>query len=242
MSNIYLRLPTAICYYHRNRDENHQLSCFEPMKVSKYDEVAIEMRRSLIVYASRSSRTANCYSQQQWKNILNGKNPYTGKTAIKRDPEEWPTYNEICAMTGAKVSNRSDSYDFLCIQIPNTILIGDKEVRTNSSFILPNKAAETVQEILTRDFQRALIDWEIGTQDFCINEERIIRRSHMETLERFLMRYNIPVAADGLEKESLRRQLARWLDNARVLEKAYRSYDIEYISATDKVISRKKSK
>lgn len=238
MANIYLRLPTVIAYYHRNYDVNNKLDNFTPMKFSPYTDHAVVMRGGLVIHTSSRNKVSLCYSQQEFRNILNGKSPDGSRQVMKRDPSIWPTYDELCACLGVKISSRSDSYDYLCIQMPNTILIGDREVRTNACYALSKEPAEMLQELLVRDFKRALIDWEIGTQDFCINRERIIRRGHMDTLERFLMRYDIPIPKDGIEKESLRRQLDRWLAKARVLEKAYRSIDIEYEDSRDVVINR----
>lgn len=236
MANIYLRLPSVIAAYHRNYDVKHKLNPFEPLKFSSYTDHAVILRGGLTLFSTCVKKSTACYSHQQWKNILQGKSPNEGKQVLKRDPDVWPTFHEVCLMEGERLSNRSESYDYLCIQMPKTILIGDREVRTNPSFSMNDEVACCLQDLLVRDFQRALIDWEIGTQDYCINATRIIQRGHMDTIERFLMRYDIPVAKDGLEKDSLRRQLDRWLARARLLEKAYRCIDIEYEDSRDKIL------
>lgn len=239
MANIYLRLPTVICYFHRNYDVDNKLDNFEPVKFSKFTDHAVVLRGGLALHNNRTKKVVSCYSQIQWKNMLAGRKPDGSKIVLKRDNSLWLTYSEICQLEGIRLSYRSDSYDFLCIQIPNTILVGDREVRTNSSFSLTPLASELLQDLLVRDFERALIDWEIGTFDHCVSPEKIIRRGRMDTIERFLMRYDIPVSSDRIEKQSLRRQLDRWMEHARLLEKAYRSFDIEYEDSHDKVIMRK---
>ena len=238
MPNIYLRLPTVICAYHRNYDVNHKLSPFDPLKFSPYTDHAVIMRGGLAVFSSSTKKNASCYSQQQWRNILSGRKPDGSRQVMKRDPTIWPTYAELCAVEGIKISNRSDSYDYLCIAMPYTILIGDRECRTNAGYALTEEAASCLQDLLVRDFKRALVDWEIATQDHCIKPDQIIRRGRMDTLERFLMRYDIPVARDGLEKYTLRRQIDRWYAKARLIEKAYRCIDIEYEDSHDKVLHR----
>ena len=234
MPNIYLRLPTSVCYYHRNYAPNHKLSPFDPMKFSPNTEHDAKLRGGLAIFTN-CGKDEICYSQQQWKNLLLGKTPDGSKQVLKRDPSVWITYEEICTIVGLKMGKRSLNYDYLCIAMPYTILINDREVRTNPAFSLSRECATGLQILLMRDFKRALIDWEISTQDFCIQPDRIVRRGHMNTIERFLMRYDIPVSKDGTEKESLRRQLDRWLNDARVLERAYRSIDIDFIDSTDKV-------
>ena len=239
MSNIYLRLPTSICYFHRNRDVNNKLTNFTPLKFSPYTDHAVVMRGGLAV-ATGVDRKGSCFTQLQFKNILNGRTPDGSKLVTKRDCSVWPTYAEICMMIGGKISNRSESYDYLCIQMPQTIIVGEKEVRTNSSFALTSFATDMLQDLLVNDFKRALIDWEIGTFNHCTSSpEGIIQRGHMNTLERFLMRYDIPIPKDGYEKASLRRQLDRWMEKAKVQEKAYRTIDIEYEDSKDKIIPRK---
>lgn len=237
MANIYLRLPTAIAYFHRNRVEDKHLSPFDPWKASEFSDHAIPLRGGLYLPASNKTtrQSPASYSQAQWHNMLNGKAPEGGITLIRRNPSVWLSYKEICQLEGKKLSRLSESYDFLCIQMPYTVMIGDKEVRTNSSFNLSQQAAVLLQNLLVNDFQRALIDWEIGTYNHCTSGDKIIHRGHMDTLERFLMRYDIPVTADQTTKTSLRRQLDRWIQRAKVLEKAYRSYDIEYQDSRDKV-------
>lgn len=235
MANIYLRLPSIIAAYHRNYDVNHKLDAFTPVKFSPYTDHAVILRGGLAVFTGTSKRIVPCYSQQQWRNMLCGKTPSGTKVVLKRDPSIWLSYDEICTIEGIRQSSRSESYDYLCIQMPTTILLNDRETRTNPAYSLPDEVAGILQDLLVRDFKRALVDWEIGTQDYCISPERIIRRGHMDTLERFLMRFDIPVAQNGKEKDSMRRQLDRWLEHAKVLEKAYRCVDIEYINDTDKI-------
>lgn len=240
MANIYLRLPSWIAAYHRNCDPDHHLSPFEPVKFSAFTDQAVVMRSGLIATVpSNNRKVVKCYTQQQWKNMLSGRKPDGGKQVMKRSETNWLTYDEVCVLMGSQLSHRSDSYDFLCIQMPQTILVGDREVRTNSSFCLTNEAIEELQELLTQDFKRAFVNWEIATQAHCVHGNRIIQRGQMNTIERFLMHFDIPVSKDGREKDSLRRQLLRWLENARVREKAYRTIDIEYEDSEDKVIKRK---
>ena len=237
MANIYLRLPTVVCHFHRNYDEQLRISPHEPIKFSPFTDHAVIMRGGLAPHGGLSKKAGLCYSQQQWTNIMNGRTPDGCKQVIDRDHQKWPTQSEVCAMEGIRYSLHTESFDFLCIQMPYTILSGEKEVRTTSVFSLTSQAAYYLQQLLVRDFRRALVDWEIATQDFCISPDRIIARGHMETLERFLMRYEIPIPRDSQDKEILRRQLDRWLADARVLEKAYRCREIEYEDSRDRVFN-----
>lgn len=239
MANIYLRLPGWIAAYHRNYDPDHKLSPFEPVKFSAYTDHAVVMRSGLYLPTHSTKKIISCYTHHQWRNMLNGRNAEGGKQVLKRDANEWLTYEEVCLLSGLQVSRRSDSYDFLCIQMPLTILVGDREVRTNPSFCLTREATNTLQELLACDFKRAFVDWELKTQAHCIQSDRIIQRGQMHTIERFLMHYDIPVPRDGSVKDTMRRQLLRWLAKARVQEKAYRTIDIEYEDSEDKVVKRK---
>lgn len=241
MSNIYLQLPTPICHFHRNRDKT-KLSPFEPVKLSKLDEKSVILRGSLAFFREMGrSKSYPCYSQQQWKNILLGKTPNGSKQILQRDPTIWPTYDEICKIEGTQLNFRSDSYDYLCIQIPQTIFIGTRQVRTNPSYTLDKSDAYDLQILFTLDFKRALVNFELETQARCIQDDYIIKRGQMNTLERFLMEYDIPIAQDGREKDYIRRQLDRWLDKAKVYEKAYRTFSIDYIDSQDIIVKRSRN-
>lgn len=237
MANIYLRLPSVICSYHRNYDVERKLDPFEPLKFSPYTDHAATLRSGLILYTKTCGKRSSCYSQQEWKNLLNGKSRDGQRQILKRDATQWLSYNELCTLEGVLLSKRSENYDYLCIQIPKTILVGDREVKTNASYLLTPGTTKILQILLINDFKRALVDWEIGTFNHCTGiDNGYIRRGRMDTLERFLMRYDIPISKDSEEKDTLRRQLDRWFEKAKMMEKAYRTFDIEYEDTNDKVV------
>lgn len=244
MPNIYLRLPTAIACFHRNCDADNPLSPFDPWIVPKYSDHIIPMRNGLQNGVSSESKSPPSYSQKQWNNMLFGRRPEGGEIVLHRDPEKWLTYQEISILEGKRLSKLSASYDFLCIKMPYFITVatptgGRKEIVTTSSFNLSPRYAEMLQMLFVSDFQRAFIDWEIGTFHHCTqNPDGLIIRGRSDTLERFLMTYDIPVSKDLTEKQSLRRQLDRWLKKARFIEKAYRHENISYKDSLDKTISK----
>ena len=110
-------------------------------------------------------------------------------------------------------------------------------MRTNASFSLAPNMASLLRNLLEDDFKRALLQWVVDTKDFCLNPTRIIDRTHSATLERFLMRFDIPVTQDGKEKDTIRRLLQRWLESAGSASGAYKAYDedITYEDPKDRV-------
>lgn len=244
MPNIYLRLPTAVACFHRNCDPDNPLSPFDPWIVPKYSDHIIPIKSGLQSEVISERKSPPSYSQKQWDNMLNGRRPNGGDIVLHRNSEQWLTYAEICKLEGRRLSKLSESYDFLCIKLPYTIAIsmpnGDrKEIYTNSTFNLSPKPAETLQCLFMNDFQRAFIDWEIGTFHHCTqNPDGLILRGRSDTLERFLMTYDIPVSKDLTEKQSLRRQLDRWLKKARFIEKSYRHENISYNDSSDRIIKQ----
>lgn len=237
MANIYLRLPVMVCCYHRNYDPDHKLTPFMPLKFSTYTDHAVVLRGGLSVFTGKDQKAGVCYSQAQWNNMLRGRRPDGSQLVMVRDPSSWLTYTEICNLEGRKLSHKTDSYDYLCIQMPKTVLVGDREMRTNASFSLAPNMASLLRNLLEDDFKRALLQWVVDTKDFCLNPTRIIDRTHAATLERFLMRFDIPVTQDGKEKDTIRRLLQRWLESAGSASGAYKAYDedITYEDPKDRV-------
>ena len=85
MPNIYLRLPTSRCQFFRNRDPKRVLAKDEPLVFSAYSSEYFVMRSSL-TNASALTQKINpqCFSHQQWRNMLNGRHPLGGNVYARR--------------------------------------------------------------------------------------------------------------------------------------------------------------
>lgn len=240
MANIYLRLPSVVCSFHRYRDPEHTLRPDEPCKYSRSSEHALILQTGLVCRTGNSSnKSPRCYSQTEWEKLVNGISPSGKNVHINRDPSVWPTYDEICEIEGRKLSDRSIHHDFLCIQIPLTVTLNGRVTRTNSNYSLNDKDAERLRALLVMEFNHALQEFERDNYDFCHTPDadgNIIQRSLPNILERFLLSYDIPVSKSAQEREALLRQMKRWKQVARkVLAKNY-NFDVTYIDSADKLV------
>lgn len=214
MANIFLQVQSYVAAYYRNRDEEHPLGLFEPVHFCKFSQEQFVLQSSLRLLNVQKQAESRCYSSNTWNTILSGKSPVSGRSVVERDRNEWPSYREVCTMMGVRFLPNKDNCDYLCIAMPNTVMIGGKQYRTSGLFTLDYSASQQLQHILHNEFVRTLIMWYQADMEFCA--EKHINRTRIEMLERFMLHYNIPVGPTKVERESLRRLLNRWLSQALV--------------------------
>ena len=112
MPNIYLRLPTSRCQFFRHRDPKHTLAKDEPLVFSPYSTEYFVIRSSLTNAGALSQEVnTQCFSHQQWRNMLNGSHPLGGNVLVKRDTSEYLTYDEVLHLNGSKEYSKSDNED-----------------------------------------------------------------------------------------------------------------------------------
>jgi hypothetical protein len=213
MANIYLRVPTYVAQFYRGREVNHPLTEFEPVIFSVYQNEHVLLSATLIL--DTDNQNAACLSQRAWKNVLQGRQPNGGKRLLNRSPDEWPTIQEICMLTGVKKVQKMEGYDYLCIEIPKQILVGRQYKATNASFSLPPSAANDLQKMLRNNFIRVLLDWVRQERSFC--NIKGIRRDLSMVVDHFFYYYNICIGTNGKDRESMRRMAVRWLEEAKTL-------------------------
>lgn len=227
MPNIYLRVPQYVAAFYRHRDDEHPLGEFDPVEFAAFTHEAIVIASSLMLIDNPAEQSALCYSQRVWNNILNGKAPTGGKKILQRDPKEWPSLQELCALHGRSFNEREPAFDYLCIKIPREIPFNGAIRKTNASYSLHFEAARKLTTLLRNEFYHVFADWCI--QDRRASNMRGIKRGRGEMLERFLTQYDIPVSADEREKDSLRRMANRWFEKAMILPNDRLDFKSEYL-------------
>lgn len=215
MPNIYLRLPSYVCALYRNRDIDHPLKNDEPVKFCEYSHEYVILSSCVRIVSSKLQAARHCYSQNSWNTMLRGKELQTGAKVIIRNPHEWLTSAEIKALAGEAHGNREEVYDYLCIGLPKEAFFDGRVHRTNGSFSLDGGGVNQLERLMRNNFVHLLLDWLIQSRRWC--NQMGVERSRLETLERFLMVYGIPVSVDNHERESLRRMMNRWMDKAGAL-------------------------
>ena len=227
MPNIYLRLSTSRCQFFRHRDPKRVLAKDEPLVFSVYSPEYFVMRSSLTNAVALSQEVnTQCFSQQQWRNMLNGRHPLGGNMLVTRDTSEYLTYDEVLHLNGNKEYSKSDNEDYLCIKLPSEIEVIDTVRAVTPTWNLDRSGIYKLLELLNNDFKRSVVEWALATFDFCTANGKIIARSKAAMLERYLMRYGINPSTE--EKDNLRRVVERWLKSEHNFFKAYSCLDMQY--------------
>ena len=108
-----------------------------------------------------------------------------------------------------------EAYDYLAIELPPDVMLGDEVRKTNGSYSLKQRDAIHLQEMLRDEFVHTFLDWLIQDRRYC---NRLgLRREIGTTIERFFERYYIFIGTNKRERESMYRMGRRWIEKARVL-------------------------
>lgn len=228
MPNIYLRLPYSRCQFFRHRDPNHVLEKHEPLVFNIYMPEHVAMLCSLTNAQSLTHCVnSQCFSHQQWRNMLSGRSPLGGNVIIRRDSNEYLTFAEVQQLSGKVEYNKSENEDYLCIKLPNEVEVVDVVRPVTSSWNLDTHGIRKMVVLLNNAFKRSLVEWALSTFDFCTSKGRVVCRCQTAMLERYLMRYGIEPTWQ--EKDNLRRVIDRWLRTEHSFFKAYSCVDMQYV-------------
>lgn len=233
MPNIYLRLPTSRCQFFRNRDPKHTLAKDEPLVFSPYMPHHFVLRKHITnIPAVTQKVNSQCFSHQQWCNMMQGKHPNGGEVVTKRDPHEYLSFGEVQRFSGRQDYAKSDNEDYLCIKLPSEVEVIDVVRQVTPVWNLSTRGIRQLLLMLNDDFKRSVVEWALATFDYCTSDKRIIFRRQTAMLERFLMRYGID--QNESEKDALRRIISRWLTSNHSNFKAYSCADMQYIDDSEK--------
>lgn len=233
MPNIYLRLPTSRCQFFRNRDPKHTLAKDEPLVFSPYMPHHFVLRKHITnIPAVTQKVNSQCFSHQQWRNMMQGKHPNGGEVVTKRDPHEYLSFGEVQRFSGKQDYAKSDNEDYLCIKLPSEVEVIDVVRQVTPVWNLSTRGIRQLLLMLNDDFKRSVVEWALATFDYCTSDKRIISRRQTAMLERFLMRYGID--QNESEKDALRRIISRWLTSNHSNFKAYSCADMQYIDDSEK--------
>lgn len=216
MANIYLKVPTYVAQFFRGRvAPEPPLSEFMPVEFSPFQMEHVLMSSALAMVNERDCEHTMCFSERMWKNILNGRSPQSGKAIINRDPTEWPGIDEVNTVTGVKRNNKTDGFDYLCIQTPKQVVIGPMSHQVTSSFTLPFSSANQLVRQLRKEFIRILLWW--VTEELLVCNRRGIQRDVIECIDHFFYHYQMCLGTNKTDRDSMRRMAMRWLEEAKML-------------------------
>ena len=242
--NIYLRLPTYVAQFWRNRFEP-AIAPHEPIILSQYDRIYRAISEGLSMNVPiQEGHVPACFSHIDWRSITHGNSPLTRKPVIQRHADTYPDYDEVSQCCGMKQNERSGNYDFLCIQMPKFVydIEGEKH-DTNASYSLRITATGDVIRLFMAEFRKALADCEVMNQMYClfgkVDDSKAIDRKRLDLLTRFLEHYDIYCGKDETELRAIRKELQRVLGDVVPTGHKLREilpYNITYTDSAERVI------
>lgn len=237
MSNIYLRLPSIVVQYFRNRDEKHPLRPDEPLELSEYDCKYNIIKYGCSLKVDTDSIRQMSYTYTQWRSMCRGCHPVTGKLRIKTKKDFYPTYKDVCDIVGVEFYDKYNGYEYLCIKLPNILVVGDKTCHSTPNHGLVNRAAKELRSEFLNVFKTAFLVFYRDNVRFCLQQK--ILREKTDIIERFFCRYNINSSDIDKSKRTLYREITRWQNNTIDVynsDSNIDNFDIERIDRfTDKI-------
>ena len=216
MANIYLRVPTYVAQFYRGRvAPEPTLSEFTPVEFSPFQSESAIMSAALTMVTEQQIDHTVCFSERMWKNILNGKKPQGGKMQLKRDPQVWPSMDEILFLTDTQRNKKTDGFDYLCIAAPKQVVIGGQFKQVTTSYTLSFRQANALVKQLRIDFLHVLLYW-ITEEIFACNRKGI-QRDIVMCIDHFFYHYQMCLGDNATDRESMRRMTMRWLEESKML-------------------------
>lgn len=212
--NIYLRLPKYTAAYYRNRDQENVLTEFMPVRFSKFSTEFSMISHSLFKSKGLQGKEVRCYSQRSWNNLLHGKNTLGTKQITNRNSKKWISMPELFLLENIDGSQRKEIYDYICIEIPNEVYRNNKCIQIDSSFTIPFTNANMLAEYMQKEFFRAIIEWIKQDKEYCSLQK--LPFSKTTSLEGFLAEYDIHNSEDNHERESIKRNMNRFIQINKV--------------------------
>ena len=232
MANIYLRVPSYVAEFYRCRDTENRLTEFQPVKFSPYQVETTFMNTWLMYVEEKDMNNNVCLSERMWNNILHGKSPQGGMTLLQRDPEEWPTMEEIIFLTKEKKTKKTYGFDYLCIECPKTIVVGQNYRKINNSYTLPWTAANEMVRRLRQEFVRIFVEWIRKEMTHCTLQG--IKRELVMCIDHFFFHYNMCIGTNNTERDTMRRMAIRWLSDAHIITSEITDEDVLFLYQSEK--------
>jgi hypothetical protein len=208
----------------------------EPLVFSVYTHEHFILRHYLTNTTELSrSLDPQCFSHQQWRNMMAGRHPNGGASILIRDNQNYLSFDEVQRIFGFRDYNKSEDMDYLCIRLPYEVEVVDVVKQVTSTWNLTKEGVWQLKAALNNEFKRSLIEWAMSTFDYCTSNNRIICRKHVAMLERFLMRYGIDPTEQ--EKSNMRRVIDRWFATENKNFKAYSCADMQFIDESERTVS-----
>lgn len=214
MANFYLRVPHYVASYIRNKDQANPIMVSGTIYISPTDKLWNVLNSSIHFNRIDNVVRIGCFCERQWKMMMRGFPIQKGinEKASKRaviTTEDVLTLNdsEISVLAGISKCKGEDAGEYLCFSLPSEVCVNGVLYKTNTQWQPLKNGAKVMIAELTRDFWRAFFIYMDKDKDWCIANH--IERTTMESIERFMTRYDIRNSSDNREKKTLKRNYYR---------------------------------
>lgn len=226
MALIYLRLPHYIASYLRNIDPDRSMSRWQPFVFDRTDPIFPKLC-FLIEPNARMAVNIDCFSQKQWEAMLKGKYlrmPSDGSFIfdMQRRYSTPLTTSEVYLLSGneERVHRDTDTMalatddeyldEYVPIQLPSSIIRNQREVKVYSDWYIPN--ISTIRTELTDRYKMAFSKF--MAEDRRQTHQLDVNRSKMDSIDRFMLRYDI--RPSERERERHKKMMQRSENAARL--------------------------
>lgn len=223
---MYLRVPHYVGAYFRNKDINRPIPVGGMVKFEGID-VYWHMLTTML-HPNRSNKVVRCgcFCEHQWKQMRKGNaiRLFPGEHKFREkmiQPLQSHTLsdNEVFLLSG-NTDNRSNNFgEYLCIRLPQEVVIHGVCHKVTESWQLFNDGANSLCRKMTDEFWRCFMTYVEKDNDWC--RMNGVRRTILEQIERFMMRFDIRNSADDHEKMLLKRNYYRRKKNFRFTEEDF---------------------
>lgn len=214
MPNFYMRLPHYVAAYFRNKNEKNPIPVGGVLQFDKFSPMWSVLQEMLFNNADGTVVRGGCFCERQWRKMMQGIPIYILQNGEERIPNLNPaefgyvlTDKEVSYLSRLTLNKSGDYGEYLCIKMSDVVIRNGKTYKVNSQWQPTHFGYKALSGMMNSEFWRAFFYYMGKDQEFC--QEKGIKRSVLESIERFMMRYDIRNSSDDREKMTLKRNYYR---------------------------------
>ena len=214
MANFYIRVPHYVAAYFRNQDSHNPIPMGGVMKFDKITPIWKFLSHMLKSNTNEIIVPFGCFCERQWRRMLRGNRIHTSlNEEMKNNPikpkEKGEILNDadILKLAGVSSVNGEEHGEYICIQMPSEVYVNNCMCKTNGQWQLMEGGAKKLYEIMSDEFWNAFFTYMNKDQSWCVDNG--IDRPVLESIDRFMTRYDIRGSSDNKERMALKRNYYR---------------------------------
>lgn len=197
MARCYLRTPNYIGAYLRNRNPEVHIPLGGEVCFPETSTLYYMLSGILVKSPDKELSGINCFSEKQFlalKEKLHG---------------EYPEDVEVAKITGYDKTIKGTN-EYICIVLPRETENRGLKKRTTASYKIQPAIIKSFVSEIKKLFWRDFIQYMEKDKEWALTHG--CERTVIEGIERFMERYDIPNAEDGVMKKNLKRYYHRLME------------------------------